>query len=623
MRRYGPRTVARGVARTKRTLRGKTKPRARSTVSREALSRELIALRKRITFLVIENERYRQLAEIFPETVFEFDFQGHVVFANGHASEHFGYTTTEIAAGLNVSSFVVPEDRPRLAFRIREHLLGRAQPSIEFRALRKDGSVFDAIAFTGTVTERGRPTGIRGYVLDISASKHAEMTILEQRRRLQYVVQGADIGTWEWNVATGELILNERWATILGYTLDEMDKMSIEDKLRRIHPEHRSHYRELIENHFSGGESHYDYECRMQHKDGKWLWVHDRGQVVLRNDAGEPLLMCGTLSDITQRKEAELQLLQSNFELAQATAHARELVASAEAASIAKSQFVANVSHEIRTPLNGVLGMTGLLLDSGLSMQQEQYAKLALRSGKALLVLINDLLDFSKLEARELRMDQRAFVLRELLDEALEEIAAVAREKGLSLSVQIAPEVPPRVFGDFVRIRQVLSNLLVNAVKFTNEGEVVCSVRPIAEGGQTSSVRFSVKDTGIGIPQDRLEYIFDQFTQVDASSTRRWGGLGLGLALTKKIISLMGGVIGVDSELGTGSEFWFVLTLPRAPGLIESRRCADGIVCDIERGAIRVRLERCARTTRRDGCRSSNGRKGGFGAIRLFGESRW
>jgi signal transduction histidine kinase len=316
-----------------------------------------------------------------------------------------------------------------------------------------------------------------------------------------------------------------------------------------VPPGRRDEYKRLRAALIEEGRDIYGVETRRLRKDGSQVDVYLLA-TVLRDPHGGVNRTVYFLADITERKRVEeaLQL-------------ARE---AAEAANRAKSEFLANTTHEIRTPMNGVLGMLDLVLDSDLTPEQRDYLEVAKTSADALLSVLNDVLDFSKIEAGKLELDPVPFHLGESLAEALGALALSATQKGLDLRLDVAPEVPDLLVGDVGRLRQVLVNLVGNAIKFTSRGSVQVRIELEASSEDEVRIHASVRDTGIGIAPEKQQMIFEAFAQADASTTRDFGGTGLGLAISARLVTLMGGRIWVESELGKGSTFCFTLPLDPA-----------------------------------------------------------
>ncbi len=352
--------------------------------------------------------------------------------------------------------------------------------------------------------------------------------------------------------------VNDAFVKVMGYSKTEIIGKTSADLGLFAHPEEQ----EALADRLRKNTSVASLELQFRRKDGSIVDGLFSGELI--SGQGQPYLLT-VMIDITDRKRAEEKLVETNLYLEQATARANEMAAHAEFASAAKGEFLANMSHEIRTPMNGVLGMVGLLMDTNLTDDQLRYAKTARASGEALLALINDILDFSKIEAGKLDLETQDFNLHRMMDDFAAMMAMRAHEKGVVLGCVVAPEVPADLQGDPGRLRQILINLTGNAIKFTAQGEVVIRVSVVSETPGDVRLRFGVHDTGIGIPEDKLGRLFGKFSQVDASTTRTYGGTGLGLAISKQLTELMGGEIGVETEAGKGSEFWFTALLAKQP----------------------------------------------------------
>ena len=714
------------------------------------------------------------------------------------------------------------DDRKRLEVEYQQAWIRATSLDVVLRVHTDSGHVIYLKVYGRVVkNDLGMPQRLSGVVYDVTE-------IYEKQRKIESIIDGTHVGTWEWDVQTGAMEVNERWAGILGYTLEELEPVTYDLWKQLLHPDDVELSNLRLDAHFQKQSSYYVCECRLKHKDGSWVWVLDRGQVYEWTTDGKPLRMSGTHSDITEqknheerlreseqnfrtffhsivdmvvvanlngeimftneslqkklgytanemqgrsilalrpslqhssflkeqeqilngelektecpmltwngevlpvqtyiwkgrwnqqtcvfslskdqsaekeaqyrferlfrsnpalmalctypeltlfdvndafvnalgyrreeilstqmgafsslfpghdfptmdsfqfhsgaslhvetkirckdgeerdvllsgetirsegknylltvmvditeRKRIEGELVDSNKRLALATERANQMAEKASQASAAKSEFLANMSHEIRTPMNGVIGMTNLLLDTPLDHLQRNYAETVLSSGESLLALVNDILDISKIEAGKLELEEIDFNLQLLLDDFIKAHALRAHEKGIELLYTMSPEVPALLYGDPGRIRQILVNLVGNSLKFTHHGEVVLTVDKMSLDKGRIRLMFTVQDTGIGIPQNKLDTLFEKFTQTDASITRKYGGTGLGLAISRQLTLLMGGDIGVDSVEGRGSAFWFTLELkvaekeqPEESKLIEGEECRVLVVDD-------------------------------------------
>lgn len=479
------------------------------------------------------------------------------LIVNERWADMLGYSVSELMP-VTVETWsgnVHPEDLAKTMGLLEQHFKGYSPTfSTELRMRHKRGH-WVWIFGLGRVVEwsaDGKPLLMSGTHIDISDQKQKAFELSEQRRRLNDILTGTNVGTWEWNVQTGSVVFNERWADIIGYRLEELGPVSIETWTSFAHPDDLRISVELLDKHFTGLLPFYECEARMRHKDGHWVWVLDRGRVATWTEDGKPLLMSGTHQDITVRKNAELALVDAK--------HA------AEEASLAKSRFLATMSHEIRTPMNGILGMAQLLLGSSMSSaEQQDCLRTILNSGQTLLVLLNDILDLSKVEAGKLLLEIGVFEPHQILHELQVLFADNARTKGLQLDAVWTGPAGGSFRGDAHRLRQMLSNLINNAIKFTSKGAVTVSGSELTGDGGGSLLEFSVTDTGIGVSVEQQALLFKPFSQADNSTTRQYGGTGLGLSIVRNLAQLMGGEVGVESEPGKGSRFWFRVRADRVP----------------------------------------------------------
>ncbi|GAB2893975.1 hypothetical protein GCM10027046_23670 [Uliginosibacterium flavum] len=505
-----------------------------------------------------------------------------------------------------------------------------------------------------------------------AASLHAEHALAEERQHLANVVDGTNAGTWEWNVQTGEVKLNERWAQMIGYTLAELSPISIQTWEALIHPDDFVRTGELLVQHFNNTLPYFASEFRMRHKNGKWVWIASHGRLFSHTAEGLPEWIAGTQVEITEQKRltqslidlkgaldahaivaitdkagrityannkfcevsgysldellgkdhriinsghhpkyffAELwqtigsghawrgqicnqaksgrlywvdttiapildmdgkpeQYIAIRYEITDAKLHEERLLEAKEAAeraNRAKSEFLANMSHEIRTPMNAIMGLTQLVLNTPLQPQQQDYLEKVFGSSRSLLGILNDILDYSKIEAGQLELSLTPLSPHALFADVTDLFGSEIERKGLKLLVHIAPDVPQAVVGDPLRLGQILNNLIGNAIKFTEHGEIQLQLELMTKTGTGSSLRFSVKDSGIGLSPEQSARIFQAFAQADNSITRRFGGTGLGLSICQRLVSLMGGEITVSSEPGKGANFSFTVALQEAP----------------------------------------------------------
>ena len=512
-----------------------------------------------------ELERQREQLELVNQSsqagVWDRRLPGGPTYLSPRFREMLGYSDgDDLENKFGTGYLLHPEDSDHM-MTVRGAHFSRQTPvfNCEYRLRRADGSYLWVNGRgVATFDAQGKPVRFTGSIIDISARKAAQAELDRQREQLELVVESSQAGIWDTDLLREQTAVSPRYREILGMSADDATGPT-ERVENRMHPQDEARVTAARQLALTQGGI-FDEEFRMRRGDGVYVWINARGKVV--HDAqGHAVRFAGAIVDITMRKEAESALLAAN--------------AAALDAARAKSTFLATMSHEIRTPLNGVIGSAGLLVDTRLNSEQREYVDTIRNSGNQLLSLINDILDFSKIESGQMEMEDEPFEVASVIEDAFDLIAESARARRLELLHEQMAQVPRWVYGDITRVRQVLINLVTNAVKFTEKGEVCVTVsvlpgRP-AEGGAIE-LEFAVRDTGIGIPEDKLPRLFNAFSQVDASTTRKYGGTGLGLAICQRLVEMMGGRIRAESQHGQGSSFIFTIQTRPAPATRQQRR---------------------------------------------------
>jgi PAS domain S-box-containing protein len=410
----------------------------------------------------------------------------------------------------------------------------------------KDGRILERHS-SSVWSSTGQYQGRVWFLRDITERKQAEQALQNSEEKFRQLAENVREVFWMMPPESDKfLYVSPAYEQIWGRTCDSVYENSA-SRLEAIHPDDLEQSRLLFARQMQGESVESEYRIRTP--DGVEKWIRSRA-FPIRDPDGQLLRIVGIAEEITERKRYEEELI-----------HARQ---GAEAANRAKSCFLANMSHEIRTPMNGVIGMLQLLTETSLTPEQARYASVAQSSGENLLALIDDILDLSKIEARKVVLATVTFDLRRTIDEVVQLLRVQADAKGLPIHSLVSPEIPPLLRGDAHRLRQVLTNLCANAIKFTQQGVITVEAALASRNDRTATVRFTVADTGIGIRMEQAEKLFSPFTQADVSTTRKYGGTGLGLAICKQIVEMMGGTIGVHSGEGQGSTFWFIASFELA-----------------------------------------------------------
>lgn len=480
------------------------------------------------------------------------DENHHIIYTNASFSSITGYSP-EDAMGRNCRFLQGPATDPATLEKIRTRLRSQAPFEGEILNYRKDGTPFwNDLSITPLIDEGGGPIRFVGIQRDVTERKKAEQDLASALEHLKLAVKAGGVGIWDHDMESGEVTWDTQMLALYGKTPADVEP-GVERWAVAIHPEDVTTAMAVYETSLRSGRDSFELEFRIiRRNDGAERIIHAIGSII-RDSSGRPVRMTGINWDVTEERLREQKLTA-------ALVHEKELAEKARAGERAKSEFLAVMSHEVRTPLNGIIGFAELLSQvASLAPEHRDFARTISQSGESLMRILDDILDFSRLEAGRVEVENAPFQPAELLEDVRGLLATQASEKNLQFVVFLDPSLPEHLLGDAGRLRQVLLNLAGNAIKFTDQGSILLSLKPAPDSEK--SLVFSVRDTGSGISQDQLDRIFEPFIQADSSISRRHGGTGLGLAISRRLTECLGGRLTVKSQPGLGSEFFVTLPL--------------------------------------------------------------
>jgi two-component system sensor histidine kinase/response regulator len=520
-----------------------------------------ITARKQLEHDLVASRAFLQgVADSMGEGVYTSNAEDRCTFLNAEAERLIGWSVDEVK-GRSFHDLVHFQDGSgnkvaahdcEIATAVRS---GRKFQSEDQYFTHRDGRIFPVSVVSMPLEEAGKVVGSVTVFQDITKRRGIEEALRKSEARLSIALSASSTGLWDYYPGDDHAVYSDTWFTMLGYARGELPSTG-ETFVSLVHPDDLKAYDAAMTTHVETGGEAIEVELRMRRKDGQWAWTKTVGKVIERDAAGAPTRLIGIHIDVSEAHRAQDELATAKDD--------------AERANKAKSDFLATMSHEIRTPMNAIIGLSYLLGRTQLTPRQSDYLDKLHSASHGLLAIINDILDFSKIEAGKLSIESVAFDIDDLFRNVTAVIAPKTREKGLELVVACDPAAPGRLVSDPLRLSQILTNLLSNAAKFTEAGEVVLRIgsRPLDEGRVT--LEFEVADTGIGMSADQIAALFRPFAQADASISRRFGGTGLGLAITRELANLLGGQIEVESRPGAGSVFRF-----SAPVAVEAQPGVD------------------------------------------------
>jgi PAS domain S-box-containing protein len=498
-----------------------------------------------------ESRQAKQIIEDSPNILFKWKAKDRwpVAYVTDNVTQ-LGYSRQAFLDGTILFAEIIhPDDLQTLTEEVQYYSENRIDHfKQEYRIFDKEGKVRWIDDWTIIVRDEADNIAYYyGIITDVSQRHCAEEKLKESEQRWQFALEGSQDGVWDWNIVTNQVYFSSAWKRMLGYEDHEIAS-DFREWDKRVHPDDREQSYRNVNKHLAGESEYYQNEHRLRCKDGRYKWILARGKIFEWTDDGKPLRFIGTHTDISEHKRAEEVLKKAKEE--------------AQLANRAKSEFLTNMSHEIRTPLNAILGFTQVLLSQFTDDSKQKNSLDAIsQAGNSLLTLVDDILDLSKIEAGQLEIQYKAINLSMIFNELKQIFALKLSDKNLAFVVEIDQALPLML--DERRLRQVLLNIVGNAIKFTEKGTIKLTAQ--ADKHDKIDLIISVADTGIGIPENQQEMIFESFQQQDGQSTRKYGGTGLGLALSKRLVKMMNGDISVKSKVGVGSIFKITLADVEVP----------------------------------------------------------
>ncbi len=490
------------------------------------------------------DERFRAITDSYSEAVVTFDSLGRIIYINQGGIKMLGYDSEEQLLGKTVT-VLMPEKSHTPQHPLLQRFSETGEPALmgkttEILALKNDGSEIP-VEVSLSSWEADEEKLFTTIIRDISERIRLETALQQSKENLSRAMSIAHLGNWIWNMVDGNVFWSDEIYKIFNLTPGQITP-SNDIFINYAHPDDRERVKKIVDLYISEPDTPCVIEFRIVFDDGQEKNILEHREVE-RNKEGKPVRMVGIVQDITKRKQTEIEI--------------RKIKDDVLLANKAKAEFLANISHEIKTPMNTIMGMVHLAQQTESPVKQKDYLKNIQISAENLLNIINDILDFSKIEAGKLQLKSVPFQLDDVLKKLIDLLALKADEKGIEFLISWDIDTPRTLLGDPLRLNQILLNLIGNAIKFTENGEIIIRIEKISEQASKTVLQFSIKDTGIGMSEEQISRLFKPFTQADTSMTRKFGGTGLGLSISKQIVELMGGQISVVSQFGKGSIFRF------------------------------------------------------------------